>query len=161
VAKGSEDAYWEKGRRGPEIPFSSGKRISSGKRSEDSEDYRGQSAPSPQGRRPGEILQGRGAKALEGSVPEVPPPRTGRIPGPAGAEPSLERPGREMGRCGYPPPGPGTEGLRSRGQTLSPPRHEGIWCPSVLGRVASPPPGGSRGASPVLRGWGRSLPHAR
>jgi len=37
------------------------------------DDTRRQSAPSPQGRRPGEILQGRGAKALEGNVPEVAP----------------------------------------------------------------------------------------
>jgi len=37
------------------------------------DDTRRQSAPSPQGRRPGEILQGRGAKALEEDVPEVAP----------------------------------------------------------------------------------------
>jgi len=37
------------------------------------DDIRRQSAPSPQGRRPGEILQGRGAKALEECVPEVAP----------------------------------------------------------------------------------------
>jgi hypothetical protein len=57
-----------------------------------------QSAPSPQGRRPGEILQGRGAKALEESVPEVAPASScwdGAVPGAAG---------EGMGRCGSPPP---------------------------------------------------------
>jgi hypothetical protein len=67
-------------------------------------------------------------------VPEVPPPRTNRIPGPIGAEPSLERLGREWDGADthHPDPGAVTEGP-SRGKTLSPPRHEGKWCPSVSG----------------------------
>jgi hypothetical protein len=74
VAKGSGDAYWETGRkeRGDrKSPYSL-----IGNRKKESEDYRRRkrpSAPPPQGRRPGEILQGRGAKALEESVPEVAP----------------------------------------------------------------------------------------
>jgi hypothetical protein len=32
----------------------------------------------------------------------------------------------------HPEPGAGTEGLLSRGKTLSPPRHEGKWSPSVF-----------------------------
>jgi hypothetical protein len=60
-------------------------------------------------------------------------------------EPSLERPGREWdGADPHHPralaPGAGTEGP-SRGKTLSPPRHEGKWCPSVVS------------GSPWSRGW--------
>jgi len=68
-------------------------------------------------------------------VPEVAPAssqRDGAVPGAAG---------EGKGRCGSPPPGPGTEGP-SRGKTLSPPRHEGI-CPdpSVYRTECLPSPG--------------------
>jgi hypothetical protein len=125
---------WEKGRRGPEIPL-----LPIGKRSEN---HQRQSAPSPQGRRPGEYplgsrREGPGGKCARGG------PRLA----PAGSRALLVRSRPWSGRGGkwggadphHPKaltPGAGTEGP-SRGKTLSPPRHEGKWSPSVQGGSCS------------------------
>jgi hypothetical protein len=53
-------------------------------------------------------------------------------------------------------PGAGTEGP-PRGKTLSPPRHEGKWCPSVLGLDGLAAPG-DQGSRPFFPGPGWGLP---
>jgi hypothetical protein len=90
------------------------------------DDIRRQSAPSPQGRRPGEILQGRGAKALEELVPEVAPassrkgwsrPWSGRGGKRDGADPHHSDAGarpRGSDRGVKPSPLPGMRGMKQR-----------------------------------------------
>jgi hypothetical protein len=154
VAKGSGDAYWEAGRReeGTGNPLTLQEK---GARIIEDSPHR-----PPKGGDRANILQGRGAKALEGNVPEVAPASHRQDPGPCwcGAVPGAA--GEGMGRCGSPPPGPGTEGLRSRGKTLSPPRHEGKWSPSIPGLDGLPSPREPRGAGPGKQDRGCGLPSA-
>jgi hypothetical protein len=125
---------WEKGRRGPEIPL-----LPIGKRSEN---HQRQSAPSPQGRRPGEYPLGSRREGPGGVCA-----RGGPRLAPAGSRALLVRSRPWSGRGGkwggadthHPKALAREQGPRGhRGVKPSPlPGIEGKWCPSVQGGSCS------------------------